>query len=188
MTGKTLDNEPTNIFNGVIRPARRDELAKIMTLERRGFPIDQWAPEDMKPYLDKSLKGKKTFLFLAFNTAAAAEQRDAPAAGYVLGELTGRKTGELVSLTVDPSSRGQKLGQKLLDRICDSLRNAGAEKIVLEVRKENPAVHLYEKNGFVKTGELPSGWYPPDEIVGASGAGIEMTRYYATGTPVPGTT
>lgn len=60
----------------------------------------------------------------------------------------------ILSIAVHPDFQGRRLGQELLQRGLDYLRGKGAAAVRLEVRPGNaPAVHLYEKHGFMAVGE-----------------------------------
>lgn len=69
-------------------------------------------------------------------------------------------TRNLYGMWVAPESRGSELGMGLVDAVVEWSRQAGAEDVKLWVVETNvPAVRLYEKAGFVPTGEaqpLPS--------------------------------
>ena len=61
---------------------------------------------------------------------------------------------------VDPSARGQKVGEKLIDAIVSWARARGVSRLLLEVADDNaPAVALYDRRGFEPTGE--TGTLPP---------------------------
>lgn len=69
-------------------------------------------------------------------------------------------TRNLYGMWVAPEVRGSGLGEELVDAVIDWSRTVGAEEVKLWVVETNvPAVRLYEKAGFVPTGEaqpLPS--------------------------------
>lgn len=52
-----------------------------------------------------------------------------------------------MSLAVDPGYRGMGIGTRLVDRLLKELA-ADYKAISLSVTAENPAVHLYERQGF----------------------------------------
>lgn len=85
----------------------------------------------------------------------------------ILGETAARPAGfiltrhaadeeELLLIAVTPECRGRGLGEALIDRLVKSARERGTKRIFLEMRKGNPAVHLYEKVGFEPIGERPN--------------------------------
>lgn len=54
-----------------------------------------------------------------------------------------------------PSYRGKHIGSGMLEWLLQAARKQGIERFLLEVLEHNePAIHLYEKHGFVKTRRL----------------------------------
>ncbi len=64
---------------------------------------------------------------------------------------TGRRIGEVESLSVDARFRGEGIGSRLLDTLEAFLREAGAEDIIIGALPGNPAVRLYERRGYKPT-------------------------------------
>lgn len=160
-------------FNGIVRPARVGDLPAIMIVENSCFGSERYEDELMDEYLQASLEDRRTPLLVAFENAAA-DAKGNPA-GYVLGEMEDDGTGHIISVAVMKKSRDRHLGDLLVDRVCESLRQAGAQRVKLEARKENAAaIHLYEKRGFSQSDDLPD-YYGPGED------GIEMTIEYGPG-------
>jgi GNAT superfamily N-acetyltransferase len=60
--------------------------------------------------------------------------------------------GDVVAMWVDPAHRGQGLGRLLLDSTVADVRAAGL-RVRLWVADGNPARAMYERAGFVATGE-----------------------------------
>ena len=57
--------------------------------------------------------------------------------------------GELLNIAIHPDYRKLGIGQKLIDKMFDILKEKGIERVTLEVRDSNiPARKLYTKNGF----------------------------------------
>jgi ribosomal protein S18 acetylase RimI-like enzyme len=64
-------------------------------------------------------------------------------------------TAVLTSLWVDPSARGQGVGDRLVETVVDWSKNHGYRRLVLWVAERNShAETLYERHGFRKTGEV----------------------------------
>lgn len=64
-------------------------------------------------------------------------------------------TVELVSMWVDPSARGRGIGTRLVEAVLGWAADAGAERVVLWVTRDNDAASaLYKKAGFAVTGEV----------------------------------
>jgi ribosomal protein S18 acetylase RimI-like enzyme len=62
------------------------------------------------------------------------------------------QTPEL-TIAIVPSCRGKGYGRELLEELLKQARAEGHAAISLSVEPDNPALHLYERNGFVKVGE-----------------------------------
>ena len=68
--------------------------------------------------------------------------------------------GEIYKIAVDKNVQRQGVGSIILNKTISYLRDLGADNIYLEVRKSNEkAISLYEKFGFVKSGERKN-YYP----------------------------
>lgn len=78
-------------------------------------------------------------------------------AGFVLSRHAADEE-ELLLIAVLPKYRARGLGQILLDRLFDAASARGVSQVFLEMRRGNPAVHLYNKLGFFPIGERP-GYY-----------------------------
>jgi ribosomal-protein-alanine N-acetyltransferase len=73
-------------------------------------------------------------------------------AGFVLSRHAADEE-ELLLIAVLPQRRTRGLGQILIDRFFDAARGRGVRKVFLEMRRGNPAIHLYQKVGFEPIGE-----------------------------------
>ena len=71
----------------------------------------------------------------------------------------------LISMWVAPESRGQGVGEALIEAIVTQARAQGHSRILLDVGDHNaPAIGLYARMGFVPTGEV-SAMPPPREHI-----------------------
>jgi ribosomal-protein-alanine N-acetyltransferase len=59
---------------------------------------------------------------------------------------------ELLLFAVAPKFRRCGIGDRLLQRFSESARQRGAERLLLEMRRGNPAESLYLRHGFVPVG------------------------------------
>ena len=59
---------------------------------------------------------------------------------------------ELLLIAVAPKWRQFGAASMLLNQVIDNARKAGVSRIHLEMRSNNPAVHLYSKFGFQTVG------------------------------------
>ena len=81
----------------------------------------------------------------------------AAAAGFYLSR-TAYDEEELLLLAVHPALRRRGLGQRLLAWLREDAAARGARRLLLEMRRGNPAERLYRNNGFTVIGERP-GYY-----------------------------
>lgn len=63
-----------------------------------------------------------------------------------------------VALAILPDHRGRGMGGALLREIRDVARSRGYGALSLSVEHGNPALRLYERNGFVKLFETENAW------------------------------
>jgi ribosomal protein S18 acetylase RimI-like enzyme len=63
-----------------------------------------------------------------------------------------------LTIAVVPSRRGRGLGEELLEALVERASADGYEGLSLSVEPDNPALRLYEKHGFAKTGERAGAW------------------------------
>jgi ribosomal-protein-alanine N-acetyltransferase len=82
-----------------------------------------------------------------------ADAQDAPApAGFVLTRHV-LDEEELLLIAVTPDARRRGVGAALIELLFAAARTRGTAKIFLEMRRGNPAIHLYHKFGFEPIGE-----------------------------------
>jgi len=74
------------------------------------------------------------------------------AAGFFMSR-TGYEEEELLLLAVDPQYRRRGLGRSLLDTLRTGASGRGARRLLLEMRRGNPAERLYRGFGFYSIGE-----------------------------------
>lgn len=79
-------------------------------------------------------------------------QSGGEAAGFYLSRH-GYEEEELLLIAVHPRCRGRGFGQQLLDDLAQQAALRGARRLLLEMRRNNPAETLYRRNGFVPIGE-----------------------------------
>ncbi|BDW83067.1 hypothetical protein MACH24_25050 [Erythrobacter sp. Dej080120_24] len=87
--------------------------------------------------------------------AADALPHAAEVAGFVLTRHAADEE-ELLLIGVIPEFRRRGLGEALIDRLFAQARARGVSRIFLEMRRGNPAIHLYEKVGFEPIGLRPN--------------------------------
>lgn len=62
--------------------------------------------------------------------------------------FTASKTFKIHDIAVQPNTRGMGVGTKLITKVKEDAVAMGCSKITLEVRTDNPAKRLYEREGF----------------------------------------
>jgi len=76
-------------------------------------------------------------------------------AGFVLTRHAADEE-ELLLIAVLPEHRALGLGEALVDRLFEAAASRGVTRVFLEMRRGNPAIHLYHKVGFEPIGERPN--------------------------------
>lgn len=76
----------------------------------------------------------------------------ATAAGFVLTRHV-LDEEELLLIAVSPEMRRHGIGTALIEQLFDAARARGTARVFLEMRRGNPAIHLYRKFGFEPIGE-----------------------------------
>lgn len=73
-------------------------------------------------------------------------------AGFVLSRHV-LDEEELLLIAVAPEARRRGIGAALIEHLFARARSRGITRIFLEMRRGNPAIHLYHKFGFEPIGE-----------------------------------
>lgn len=87
-----------------------------------------------------------------------------PGTWMLLAEIDGSVAGfaiarsilddaELMLIAVLPAMQGSGLGSRLIRYVTARARKKGAERVFVEVRRDNPALKFYAFHGFTKMGE-----------------------------------
>ena len=130
-----------------------DALDKLMAVMEAAFDPAYGEAWSRRQVEDALLLGNCHYRLIA-----ATGQGPLPgerAAGFFLSR-TGVEEEELLLLAVEPGARRLGLGQKLLDWLSADARGRGAERLLLEMRRGNPAGNLYSRNGFTQIGIRPN--------------------------------
>ena len=129
-----------------LRPPLPADLDALSALEQRCFDSDRLSRRSFKKWIKRQHDG-----------LIVAESPERELAGYALVLLQpGTRLARLYSIAVDPSRRGQKLGEQLMDAAEDYAHEERRLYLRLEVRKDNAgAIALYEKRGYRLFGLTP---------------------------------
>ena len=128
-----------------LRPAVEEDVPFLLELRRQTMSAHQVA-SGVAPSDEERLRRVLT----RFDCASVVLLGGRP-----VGLLKAVREGanwELVQIQLTPSLQGRGLGTRLLRRLVDEARRAGAS-LRLSVLKANPARRLYERLGFVVVGE-----------------------------------
>lgn len=125
-----------------IRAARPDDAEQIIAIDQASF-AQPWAPATMQSALQKAAQGE----YIAF-----VAEKESAICGFVVA-WTIFDEGEIGTLAVDESARGQGIGRCLLEGALEACQRRGVNGIFLEVRPGNQSARrLYESCGFVVVG------------------------------------
>jgi [ribosomal protein S18]-alanine N-acetyltransferase len=136
-----------------------DDIDRIMAVMQTAFDPAFGEAWNRRQLEDALVTGHCHYLLIAADGSSPAP--DTPAAGFSLSRL-GFDEEELLLFAIDPAFRQRGLGRNLLDRFAAAARDRGAIRLVLEMRKGNPAERLYRSFGFVPVGERPNYYRTPD--------------------------
>jgi ribosomal-protein-alanine N-acetyltransferase len=130
-----------------------DDLDRIMAVMERAFDPafgEAWTRRQVE---DALLIGGCHYGLVA--THGGEPLPGEPAAGFYLSR-TGYEEEELLLFAVDPGWRRRGLGQMLLGAFADAAKMRGARRLLLEMRRGNPAEALYRRFGFTPIGVRPN--------------------------------
>ena len=138
------------LSSAVIQPARIEDLAEVVEIERACFN-DPWSADSFA----SALRERAVYF-----RVLRAEGR---VAGYVVAWFVADE-GEIANLAVSPSKRRQGLGMALLDETLQDAGRLGVKNMYLEVRNSNEAARaLYASRGFDEVGRRRNYYRKPVE-------------------------
>lgn len=132
-----------------IRPATADDWIAYRAVRLRALAD---APDAFASTLEReeAFDDARWMGRLASAHTLIAWSGDAP-----VGTVTGLPDGEMVAMWVAPEQRGAGVGQRLVSALVDWARAAGFAELRTWVADGNDtALRLYERVGFVATGEV----------------------------------
>lgn len=137
-----------------------DDLDRIMDVMDAAFD-PAWGEAWNRRQVDDALTlGNNHYLLISPQGLPVTDGEEA--AGFSLSR-TGYEEEELLLLGVKPEYRRLGLGRTMLEALKTSASSRGARRLLLEMRKGNPAQFLYSGFGFYPIGErkeyyrLPNG-------------------------------
>ena len=136
-----------------VRPLVQDDVPHLERMERELFRDGAWS----RDALTEEIGGPGRWYVGAV----------APGGGDLLGYAGLWFDGfDAQVMTIGTATAAQRtgVGTLLLDALLDRAREAGAERVLLEVRVDNdPALRLYERAGFRRLSRR-RGYYQPENV------------------------
>lgn len=125
------------------------ELADVQAMHRMEttlFPADAW---HIDMFLEELTHPTRTYYMLEVpGENPESGEGDWRAIGYC-GTMVVADTADVQTIGVLPEYEGHGFGRAMLEQMHERARELGAERILLEVRADNPrAQRLYERNGY----------------------------------------
>ena len=134
----------------VMRAMRWWDLPSVLALEQELFGDDSWS-EGM---FWSELAERETRRYVVEETAGAI-------CGYAGLCAYAPHEAYIQTMAVAPHERRHGLGQAMLTELLEEAARRGCPHVDLEVRADNdPAIRLYERNGFARIG-VRHGYYQP---------------------------
>jgi len=141
-----------------------DDIGQISSMEKEFFSVP-WSESSIGHYADAG----NTVFVVARSAKLVSwpfEDGERPVrevAGYA-AVMCAADEGNLVSIGVRPEYRQMGIASELLDICYEMSASRGVASIYLEVRETNePAIRLYEKEGFAYIGKRPRFYREPEE-------------------------
>lgn len=126
-----------------------DDIDRIMAVMEAAFD-PQWGEAWTRRQVEGSLMMSSThYRLLDADGAEPVEETDAAAFAMVRA-VPGEE--ELLLIATKPELRGRGLGARMIDLLAGDARQRGAGKLFLEMRENNPAISLYQRQGFTPIG------------------------------------
>lgn len=125
------------------------ELADVQAMHRMEttlFPADAW---HIEMFLEELTHPTRTYYMLELpGENPESGEGDWRAIGYC-GTMVVADTADVQTIGVLPEYEGHGFGRAMLEQMHERAREQGAERILLEVRADNPRAQcLYERNGY----------------------------------------
>ena len=129
-----------------LRVAELPDVQAMHAMETTLFPADAW---HIDMFLEELTHPTRTYYMLELpGENPESSEGDWRAIGYC-GTMVVADTADVQTIGVLPEYEGHGYGRAMLEQMHERARELGAERILLEVRADNPrAQRLYERNGY----------------------------------------
>lgn len=131
--------------------ATRDHIDHIMEVMEAAFDPAYGEAWNRRQITD-ALAMPSTHALIVDTEGRLIETGPARPAGFILTRAAPGEE-ELLLIAVIPEYRERGLGKLLIEKLFEAASTRGSDRIYLEMRRGNPAVHLYSKLGFEPIGE-----------------------------------
>ncbi len=135
-----------------------DDLDRIMAVMEAAFDPAYGEAWNRRQVEDALVLGNCHYGLIAPHGGEPAEAE--VAAGFFMSRTTYDEE-ELLLIAIAPQYRRLGLGRELLARFAEAARQRGVLRLLLEMRRGNPAERLYRQAGFVPVGERPNYYRMP---------------------------
>jgi len=126
-----------------LRVAELVDVQAMHRMETTLFPADAW---NIDMFLEELTHPTRTYYMLEL----PVEDPERDEGGWrAMVPVRGAAPADVQTIGVLPEYEGHGFGRAMLEQMHERAREQGAERILLEVRADNPrAQHLYERNGY----------------------------------------
>jgi N-acetylneuraminate synthase len=120
---------------------RMDDIARKMSLRQRSMTYEEFWPDFLSRYF--GLNDLPSLI------AVIGGKRVAYAGFRPYDLAVGARRVALISIAVDPDSRGTGIGSRFLNALSSFAREQGYDDLFAEIKEENSiSIHLFEKAGY----------------------------------------
>ncbi len=130
-----------------------DDLDRLMAVMAAAFDPEYGEAWTRRQVEDALLLGNCTYELI--DDCGNPPAIGCAAAGFSLSRH-GYEEEELLLFAVDPKHRRKGLGARMLVSLAEAAKSRGAHRLLLEMRRGNPAESLYRTFGFQPIGERPN--------------------------------
>ena len=129
-----------------------DDVDRIMAVMDCAFDPEFGEAWSRRQVEDSLVLGNCHYLLAGLD--GHAPQAGSPPAETAGFAMTRSSPGEeeLLLFAVQPQLRGRGIGDTLLWRFAQDARKRGAQRLLLEMRRGNPAESIYRRHGFLPVG------------------------------------
>ena len=126
-----------------------DDIDQIMAIMQSAFDPEFGEAWTRRQVLDSLALPHNSYVLISASRTIPKPGENA--AGFALiRHVPGE--AEVLLIAVAPNCRRQGIASSVLELVTHNAANAGAERVFLEMRENNPAIELYSAHGFVPIG------------------------------------